>query len=65
MQGKLLVERSLSQGGLILAAGRVRSKKKNEKKTVSRRTQNTPRNPQQPGDRNHLEAACDETRPTR
>ena len=31
----------------------------------SRRTQTTPRNPQQPGDRDHLEAACDETRPTR
>ena len=41
--------------------------KKNEKKTriISRRTQNTPRNPQQPGDRDHLETVCDETRPTR
>ena len=26
----------------------------------SRRTQNTPRNLQQPGDRDHLETACDE-----
>ena len=33
--------------------------------TKSRRTQNTPRNPQQPGDRDHLKTACDETRPTR
>ena len=29
----------MRQSGLILAAGRVRSKKKNEKKTKSRRTQ--------------------------
>ena len=43
----------MSQGGLMLAAGRVRSnKKKNEK---IRRTQNTPRNPQDPGDRDQLE----------
>ena len=38
--------------------------KKRQKSTKSRRT-NTPRNPQQPGDRDHLETACDETRPTR
>ena len=38
-------------------------RKKTKKK--SRRTQNTPRNPQQSSDRDHLEAACDETRPTR
>ena len=31
----------------------------------SRRTQNTPRNPQQPGDCDHLDTARDETRPTR
>ena len=31
---------------------------------IPRRTQNTPRNPQQAGDRDHLETACDETRPT-
>ena len=30
-----------------------------------RPTENTPRKPQQPGDRDHLETACDETRPTR
>ena len=41
----------MRQGGLILAAGSVRSKKK--------------RNPQQPGDPDHLETARDETRPTR
>ena len=29
--------------------------------TISHRTPNTPRNPQQPGDRDHLETACDET----
>ena len=56
----------MRQGGLVLAAGRVRSKKKNEKKnTKSRRTLDTPRHPQHPGDRDHLETACDETRPTR
>ena len=57
-----------ARGGLILAAGRVRSnKQKIEKKKPfkTRPTENTPRNPQQPGDRDHLEAACDETRPTR
>ena len=43
----------MRQGGLILAAGRVRSK--NKKKI--RPTQNTPRNLQQPGDRDHLETA--------
>ena len=40
--------------------------KKNEPLPAwSRRTQNTPRNPQQAGDRDHLETACDETRPKR
>ena len=53
------------------AAGRVRSKRKKieqkntEKKKKIRPTQNTPRNPQQPGDRVQLETACEETRPTR
>ena len=36
-----------------------------KKNMIFRRTQNTPRNPQQPGDRDQLETACDETRPTR
>ena len=31
----------------------------------SRRTLNTPRTPQHPGDRDHLETACDESRSTR
>ena len=55
------------QGGLIVAAGRVRSKKnKSQKKNETiRPTQNTPRNSQQPGDRDHLETARDETRSTR
>ena len=56
----------MKQGGLILAARRVRSKK-TMSKTKSRNirpTQNTPRNPQQPADRDHLETARDETRPT-
>ena len=39
-------------------------KKSNKKHTKSRRTQSTPRNPQQPGDRDHLETARDETCPT-
>ena len=51
----------MRQGVLILAAGRVRSgKKKLKKSSKSRRTQNIPRNPQQPGDRNQLETACDD-----
>ena len=53
----VLVEREMRQGGLILAAGRARSKKKKRKKTKFRRTQNTPRNPKQPGDRDHLETS--------
>ena len=58
----------MRQGGLILAAGRVRSKKKKigkKKHGKIRPTQNTPRNPQQPGDRDYLETAREETRPTR
>ena len=47
----------------MLAAGHVRSKTKKHEKIGP--TQNTPRNPQQPGDRDKLEAARDETRPTR
>ena len=39
--------------------------KQNKKHEKSRPTLNTPRNPQQPGDRDKLEAARDETRPTR
>ena len=57
-----------ARGDHILAAGRVRSKKKKiEKKKhgKTRPTQNTPRNPQQPGDGVQLETAWDETRPTR
>ena len=56
----------MRQGGLILAVARVRSKKKNgKKKHEIPPHSNTLRNPQQPGDRDHLETACDETRPTR
>ena len=45
----------------------VRRKQKIEEKKHEkiRRSQNTPRNPQQPGDRDQLESARDETRPTR
>ena len=40
----------------MLAAGRVRSKKKKKKiHTKYRRTQNTPRNPQQAGNCDHLD----------
>ena len=52
----------------MLAAGRVRSKKEKRKtKTRNPTTQKIHHeiNPQQPGDRDHLETACDETRPTR
>ena len=56
----------MRQDGFILAAGRVRSKKKQNRKKKntkkSRRTQSTPRNPQQPGDRDHLETVRDATR---
>ena len=58
----------MRQGGLTLAAGRVRSKKKKSKTKTRKKprpTQNTPRNPQQPGDHVQLETACKETRPTR
>ena len=59
----------MRQGGLILEVGRVRSKKQKIAKKQNRKkirpTQNTPRKPQQPGDRDHLETACDETRLTR
>ena len=57
----------MRQGGLILAARRVRSNKKKSKKKHEkiRPTQTTPRNPQQPSDRNHLETAHDKTRPMR
>ena len=59
----------MRQGDLILAAGRVRSKNEKysgvEKNTESCRAQNTPRSSQQPGDRDRLETACDETRPMR
>ena len=50
----------MRQSGLILAAGRVSSKKKKigkNKKQKIRPTPNTARNPQQPGDRVQLEAA--------
>ena len=57
----------MREGGLTLAAGRVRSKKKKSKKKheKKRSTQNTPRTPQQQGDRDYLGTARDETRPTR
>ena len=57
-----------ARGGLILATGRVRSKKKKTKKKKHgkiRPTQNTTRNPQQSGDGVQLVTACDETRTTR
>ena len=54
----------MRQGVLVLAAGRVRSKKTKKHEKI-RPTQNTPRNPQQPGNRDQIAMACDETRPTR
>ena len=64
---RLLTSRGVNEARrLIRAASRVLSKEKNvNKKTKSRRTQKTPQNPQQPGDRDQLETTCDETRPTR
>ena len=58
----------MRQGGLILAAGRVRSKKnKIYKKAIEKKrpTENTQRNPQPSGDRDQLETARGETSPTR
>ena len=55
----------MRQDAIILAAGRVRWKKKKmekQNKTKSRRTQNTPRNPQQAGDGDQLETLA-HTRP--
>ena len=61
----LLVERYMRQGGLVLAVGRVRSKKYKRKKTNKIcPAQNTPRYPQPPGDRDQLETACGEARLT-
>ena len=58
----------MRQGGLILASDRVRSNKKKIEKKIKyekiRRTQNTPRNLQQPVDCDRLETVRDETRPT-
>ena len=45
--------------------GAFEQKKNETKNTKFRRTRNTARNPQQPGDRDHLETVRDETRPTR
>ena len=57
-----------ARGGLVLAVGRVRSKKNKSRKKKHEKihpTQNPPRKPQQPGDRDHLETAREKTRPTR
>ena len=65
----LLVERYMRQGCLVLAVGRVRSKQSKTKKTneIPPDTKKTHHEiyPQQPGDRDHLETAYSETRPTR
>ena len=56
----------LSQPSVVLSCTKLKNKcgyLKNKKK--SRLTENTPRKPQQPGDRDQLETARDETRPTR
>ena len=57
----LLVEMYMRQGGLTLAAGRVRSKKNELGKKITQKnirpTQNTSRNPQQIDDRDQLETA--------
>ena len=56
----------MRQGGLILAAGRMRSKKKNDPPPQRNpAAPKTRQNPQQPGDRDHFEACCDKTRPMR
>ena len=55
-----------ARGGIMLAAGRVRSKKRNEYKKqgkIRHHTRNTLQNPQQqPGDRVQPETACEERR---
>ena len=58
----------MRQGGLILAASRVRSKRKTKSKKKSKKsrpTENTPRNPHQASDRDQLDTDCDESRLTR
>ena len=58
----------MRQGSLILAAGCVSSYKKNRKTKhgkKSRPTENTPRNPHQPSDRDHFETDREEMRPAR
>ena len=51
---------------LLVVCVRSSEKKKSTKKAGKcRRTQNSPRNPQQPGDRDHLETTRNETRLTR
>ena len=56
----------MKQGGAILAAGRVRWKRKTNRKKAGKNSShpNTPRNQQQPGDRDNLEKARYETADT-
>ena len=56
-------ERKLRQGGLMLAASRVRSKKKSRKTTRNLAAPKAHLEPTKA--RDDLETACDETRPTR
>ena len=58
----LLIERYMRQEAASYLQQAVCEKKNSEK---SRPTQNTPLNPQQPGDRDHLETARENPRPTR
>ena len=60
----------MKQGGLILEACRGRSKKINGSQTRNpaapkHTTKHKPPIPQQPGDRDYLMTACDETHSTR
>ena len=54
----------MRQGRPMFAAGRVRSKKKKRKKNeIPANPKHTTKFTAQPRDRDHREAACDETRP--
>ena len=58
----------MRQGGLILAAGRVRSKRKKTKIIIITKNPAAPKTHHEStaaGDRDHLETACNKTRPTR
>ena len=55
----------MRQGDLEQAVTSKKQKRKKEAQNSAAPKTQTPRNPQQPGDRNHLETACDKPGATR